>query len=176
MFAPRILVAVLVIAAAAMCGCGVHDPYNDPRPAAPAADRPQAPAPGNSRPTATNDDGSIEYAATPLLSASEQQHVLTAAKQFAVGWSAFMYGHTRLAELAPITDDFRAALKRRPPRVTPAMHARHARVLDVRVTPQTARSALATATIDDGSNLNFPIVFSLRLGTNGWVVGGLADD
>jgi hypothetical protein len=174
---PISLTVTGAIAATALTGCGIHDPYNDaqrPRPQrAHAARKHQAPAPAD---VVTNDDGSIEQAPAITLPAAEQQRVLRAAQRFASGWSQFAYGHLPLARLAPISARFRSELAGHPPRVTPSDQTRHAQLLSVRVTPQSNATAIATAILSDDGALRVAVVFTLRRAAGGWVTTGLAND
>jgi hypothetical protein len=175
----RVSLALLVVsAAAALSGCGIHDPYNDPaQPRRQATAKHKQPAPARSVPHAvTNEDGSIEQAPAITLPAAERRRVLAAAQRFASGWSQFAYGHLPLAALAPISARFRSELAAHPPRVTPADQARHPQVVSVTVTPQSATTAIATAILNDGGALRFPVVFTLRRQPQGWLTTALAND
>ena len=128
------------------------------------------------RPTA----GALVPARQPAPAAAAHELARSAATdpalRFLRGYLAYSYGRGRLQAIRTATPELIAALRRAHPRVAPAARARRARITTVQVLAQAPGTAQATATITDGSGLQYPLVFYLDRRASGWTVTRLADD
>ena len=170
--ARRALMAVipllLLVALVATFALAPFDPGGDthaPRPGAArhrAAEAPVVPA-VPSAPAAAPYESSLLGATNPAL-------------RFLRGYLAYSYGRGRLQAVRDASPELIAALHQARPRVPLAARMRRPRITTIQVLPQAPGTAQATATITDGSALQYPLVFYLDRRPSGWTVTRLGDD
>jgi hypothetical protein len=116
----------------------------------------------------------------PAPAAADRESPLSAATnpalRFLRGYLAYSYGRGRLQAIRAADPQLIAALRQARPRVPPAARTRRPRITSLQVLPQARGTAQATATITDGSRLQYPLVFYLDRRPSGWIVTRLADD
>jgi hypothetical protein len=98
------------------------------------------------------------------------------ALRFLHGYLASSYGRGRVQAIRAASRELIAALRRGRPRVPPAARTRRPRIASLQVLSQAPGTAQATATISDGSGVEYPLVFHLDRRASGWTVTRLADD
>jgi hypothetical protein len=122
----------------------------------------------------------VVVAPHPLPAAAARNHSLSTATdralRFLRGYLAYSYGRGHLRAIPAADPKLLAALDRAHPRVPPAARTRRPRITTLQVLPQAPGTAQATATITDGSGLQYPLVFYLDRRPSGWIVTRLADD
>ena len=103
-----------------------------------------------------------------LTSAGER-----AARVFLHGYLGYLYGQDRASAIRGATVAFTHSLPPRAPNLSPAMRAKHARVVSLHAAPAPAGLIGVTALVNDGSLIDYPI--ALRLARQGGLllVGGL---
>lgn len=152
-----------VLAAALLASCGGKDEVRTSAPAPP-----PAPGPiigGNASPTARDQ-----------LSAADRRAATAAVRRFLVGYLPYLYGRAPASRVEPITPSVAQALRAGTARTTPAQRRRHPRATAVKVTGQTARSALAGVQIADGGPAAFQLTLTVELRGRRWVISDLGDD
>jgi len=107
----------------------------------------------------------------PALSAATDP-----ALRFLRGYLAYSYGRGRVQAIRDADPKLIASLRQPRPRVPPAARTRRPRITTLQVLPQAPGTAQATATIGDGSGLQYPLVFYLDRRAGGWTVTRLGDD
>jgi len=159
---PLLLAAVVATFAIAPSGRGGDAPARQPSAQHRPTDAPAAPIP------------------RPAWAAAARESVLSeatdSALRFLRGYLAYSYGRGRLQAIRDASPKLIAALGQARPRVPPAARSRRPRLTTLQVLPQAPGTAQATATISDGSGLQYPLVFSLDRRPSGWTVTRLADD
>ena len=98
------------------------------------------------------------------------------ARAFLEGYLAYSYGHTRVVAIPDADPRLIASLQRQRPRVPAAAARRDPKVTSLQLLTQARGAIQATATVDDGSGVSYPLVAYLDRHPNGWVVTRLGDD
>jgi hypothetical protein len=88
-----------------------------------------------------------------------------AARVFLRGYLGYLYGHDRASEIRGATVAFTHSLPARAPNLSPAMRAKHARVLSLHAAPAPAGLIGVTALVNDGGLIDYPV--ALRLARQG---------
>jgi hypothetical protein len=160
---PLLLVAALVATSAIVpSGRGGNAPARRSAEPGRTAHAPVLPSP-RPAPVAAVRDSSLSAATDPAL-------------RFLRGYLAYSYGRGRPQAIRAADPRLIAALRQARPRVPPAAGRRHPRITSLQVLAQAPGTAQATATITDGSALQYPLVFYLDRRPSGWTVTRLADD
>lgn len=157
----RIAGCATLIVALASCGRG--------------GDRAAPPAPTSRPAPGPIFDGGAPSGRDPL-GAADRAAATAATRRFLAGYVPYLYGRARAATVAPVTPSVARTLRRSSARVTPAQATRHPRITDVRVTGQTAASALATAMIADGGPAPYQLTLTVERRGGRWQVSDLGDD
>lgn len=149
--------------AVVLAGCG-----GDDKPKAPAPAPPPAPGPiiGGHGPPAARD---------PLTSGQRRQ-ASAAVRRFLVGYLPYLYGRGTAGRVAPVTPSVARTLRSGSARVTPAQRRKRPRVAALKVTGQTARSALAAVQVADGGPATFQLTLTVERRAGRWVISDLGDD
>jgi hypothetical protein len=115
---------------------------------------------------------------TPLRAEAshESPAAKAAARHFLAGYLAFSYGRGRVSAIEAADPRLIGALERERPRVPPAARERAAKVTSLQLLAQGRGTVQATATVSDGSGVQYPLVAYLDETANGWVVTRLGDD
>jgi hypothetical protein len=111
----------------------------------------------------------------PLTSA-ERRQAATAVRRFLSGYLRYLYGRGPAGRVAPVTPSVARTLRSGSARVTPAQRRRHPRVAALRITGQTARSALAAVQVADGGPAPYQLTLTVERRGSEWVVSDLGDD
>jgi hypothetical protein len=146
-----------------------------------------APSGRGGNPPARRSAGRNRAAHAPVLQAPRPAPVAAArdsslsaatdsALRFLRGYLAYSYGRGRPQAIRAADPQVIAALRQARPRVPPATGRRRPRITSLQVLAQAPGTAQATATITDGSGLQYPLVFYLDRRPSGWTVTRLADD
>ena len=99
-----------------------------------------------------------------------------AARRFATGYIALIYGRGRAQDVADAAPGLRSQLARNTGRIPPAQRGRRARVTTVKVASVNDDAAQATAMIDDGRLAPWPLAMTLRRAPgSGWQVTSLGE-
>lgn len=93
-----------------------------------------------------------------------------AAAVFLAAYLPYLYGRDRLRAIGDVSPSLRAGLAGHPPRVTPAQHTRHPRLIALSAVGGQAGEVLATATIADGSGVPYAIRLILERPHGRWLV------
>jgi hypothetical protein len=144
-------------------------------------------APGRERPPTREPDAQPQRSAPRLVPPSRptaapgmHEPPLSAATDpalgFLRGYLAYSYGRGRLDSIRDADRNLISALRRNRIRVPPAARKRRPRITSLQVIPQAENTAQATATINDGSGLQYPLVFYLDRRSSGWTVTRMGDD
>ena len=139
-------------------------------------DAPAQPRAAEHRPVGT----AVVPPSRPAPAPMAQEPALSAATDPAVrflrGYLAYSYGRGSVRAIRDADPKLIASLRRARPRVPPAARKRRPRITTLQVLPQALGTAQATATIADGSGLQYPLVFYLDRRPGGWTVTRLGDD
>jgi hypothetical protein len=144
-----IVLAVAVVAAIAIAGCGGQDG------AAPRSTR-TAPL---GRP--------IGGPAT--MQAPEDRAALAAARAFVTSYLAITYGRAQPGALRTATPALRAALQAQRARVPQGLRGRRPRIVSLRLQAQGSRRRRAIATVDDGDVAPYPLFATLARRDGRWL-------
>lgn len=151
------------LAAALLAGCGGKNEVRTSAPAPP-------PAPG---PIIGGD-------ASPMvrdrLSATDRRAATAAVRRFLIGYLPYLYGRAPASRVESITPSVAQALRAGTARTTPAQQRRQPRATAVKLTGQTAHSALAVVQIVDGGPAAFQLTLTVELRGGRWVISDLGDD
>jgi hypothetical protein len=135
-------------------------------------------APGSTRTAATPGSRGRHQQASRAPQGRSVQVALTsagerAARVFLHGYLGYLYGQDRASEIRGATLAFTHSLPARAPNLSPAMRAKHARVVSLHAAPAPAGLIGVTALVNDGGLIDYPI--ALRLARQGGLllVGGL---
>lgn len=153
--------AVLASVALSACGSDHSAPQSTPAP-------PPAPGPiigGNTAPTPRDP-----------LSAADRHAATAAVRRFLTGYLPYLYGRAAPSQVKPITASVAQAMRSGSARTTPAQHRRHPRAGAVKVTGQTAHSALAAVQVTDGGPAPFQLTLTVERRSGRWVIADLGDD
>lgn len=96
-------------------------------------------------------------AQVPLTSAAER-----AARVFLHGYLGYLYGHDRASEIRGATVAFTHSLPARAPHLSPAMRAKHARIVSLYAAPAPAGLIGVTALVNDGGLTDYPVALHLE--------------
>lgn len=159
----RHLAMCAAVVAVALAGCGGHG-----APQRSTSAPPPAPGPiigGSTTPTPRNP-----------LSFADRRAATDAVRRFLTGYLPYLYGRTPAGRVKPITPSVAQALRAGSARTTPAQRRRHPRATSVKVTGQTARSALAAVQVTDGGPASFQLTLTVERQGGRWVISDLGDD
>lgn len=160
MTAPRL--TGIVVVAVLLAGCGDREHPTRPPPV------PAAPGPiitGRAPPTASD----------PLTPA-QRRAAKRAVRRFLRGYLPYLYGRAPARRVKPVTPSVAQALASGSARMTPAQRHRHPRVSRLKVTGQTAGSALAAVRVQDGGPAPFQLTLTVERRRGRWVISDLGDD
>lgn len=110
------------------------------------------------------------------LSAAERAAATAATRRFLARYLPYLYGRAVPGTVRPVTPSVARTLRRSNARVTPAQAARRPRITALRVTGQTAISALATATLADGGPAPYQLTLTVERRGGRWQIADLGDD
>ena len=158
---------LLLAVGIAVLGPAARDKTTRPEHAREAAERsqPRRSAPGSAPAATLRAGASLEPAAAKA-----------AAQRFLAGYLAFSYGRGRVSAIEAADPRLIGALERQRPRVPPAARGRKAKVTSLQLLEQGRGAVQATATVNDGSGVRYPLVAYLDETASGWVVTRLGDD
>lgn len=160
-----VVLATALITTGSQDGDGRESGGGAPQPAAPTVGAPADPLIGTPEPRSAP------------ASEDAPSTARAAAKRFLRGYLALLYGRGDLDQVTDATPAVRRALRASIPRIPAAQRQRRPRVIDRRLTRQSAAAILVTASIDDGGAAVYPIVFTLDRRPDGrWLVSRLAND
>lgn len=98
------------------------------------------------------------------------------ARVFLTGYLAYIYGHTTASHAKDTTTRLGRALQAHPPVVSPAMRARHPRVVSLDATPTASGALKVTALVNDGELIDYPIRLLLTPHDGRPLVSALEED
>lgn len=110
------------------------------------------------------------------LSSAEHRQAATAVRRFLSGYLRYLYGRGPAGRVAPVTPSVARTLRSGSARVTPAQRRRHPRIAALRITGQTARSALAAVQVADGGPAPYQLTLTVERRGGKWVISDLGDD
>lgn len=110
------------------------------------------------------------------LSAAQRRQAAVALRRFLDGYLPYLYGRGPAGRIAPVTPSVARTLRAGHARVTPAQRRRYPRVAELKVTGQTARSALAAVQVADGGPAPFQLTLTVERRDGRWTVSDLGDD
>ena len=141
-----VVVAVLLAAGAILLAAfrPAGHPNHDPAPR-----RPVAPAARASRPPAAPDPSAHVAPVGPVAA--------RVARRFLAGYLAYVYGQAPAAAITDAVPALVRSLRARPPLVSPAMRARHPRVMAIRPTPAPAGMVAVSALVGDGELADYTV-------------------
>ena len=111
----------------------------------------------------------------PPVSGSNLGLASRVARRFLLSYLKFAYGRVRATSVEAVTRGLRSQLVRDRAQVTPAEHARHPRVVSLRVVGTAPGFVVATATVDDGGIAPYRLRFSLQEWAGRWLVSNVRD-
>lgn len=113
---------------------------------------------------------------TNPLSAAERAAATRSARTFLSRYLPYLYGRARPASVMPVSPTVARTLRASRARVTPAQQLRRPRPTALTVTAQSARSAIAAATIADAGPAPYRLSFTLERRDGRWLVSALGND
>ena len=164
----RVVVAVaalLLIGAALTALTIAPSPVSGVRPGPPA---PRAPA----RQTTTRPS---PQRLAPPVPAAQLRRARDAAERFLGTYLPFAYGRAGALAVSSVTPVLGRRLARDRAQLTPVERRRRPRVVSLRVVGLTPGFALATAIVDDGGIVAYPLRFTLQEGAGRWAVSGVQE-
>jgi hypothetical protein len=111
----------------------------------------------------------------PPISGSNLRLASHVARRFLRSYLQFAYGRGRATSVEAVTPGLRSQLVRDRAEVTPAEHARHPRVVSLRVLGTNPGFVLATASVEDGGIAAYRLRFALREAGGRWLVGDVQE-
>jgi hypothetical protein len=111
----------------------------------------------------------------PPISGSNLRLASRVASRFLRSYLTFAYGRARATSVEAVTPGLRSQLVRDRAEVTPAEHARHPRVVSLRVLGTNPGFVLATASVEDGGIAAYRLRFALREAGGRWLVGDVQE-
>jgi len=110
------------------------------------------PSPGLVGRSSATQASAREATAAPLTPA-----LARAARLFLAGYLGYLYGHTPARQVKGATTALLRSLQAHPPRVSPGIRARQARVLAVHTIPAPSGLVGVSALVNDGGLIDYPI-------------------
>lgn len=95
------------------------------------------------------------------------------ARGFLVGYLAYLYGQAPATAIGDATPMLLRSLRAHPPLVSPAMRARHPRVLSLHTTPAPAGLVGVSALVNDGELVSYPVGLLLSPRKGGLLVSAV---
>ena len=111
----------------------------------------------------------------PPVSGSDLRLASRVAGRFLRSYLMFAYGRARATSVESVTAGLRSQLVRDRAQVTPAEHARHPRVMSLRVLGTNPGFVLATASVEDGGIAAYRLRFALREEGGRWLVSDVQE-
>ncbi len=137
-------VTVLLIAAAILLALS--------RPGGQSRRTTERPSPSLARSASAVHAQAPETSTAPLTSA-----VARTSRLFLAGYLAYLYGHTSAGQIKSATAALRRSLEAHPPRVSPSMRSREARLVSLHTTPAPSGLVGVSALVTDGGLVDYPI-------------------
>lgn len=153
--------AVTVVTALAIGGCGARDATRSTTAAPP-------PVPG---PIIGSKRGP-----TDPLSRADRAAAARATRRFLTVYLPFLYGRAKAGDVRSATPSVLRALRRSRARVTPAQRRRRPRIAALTITGQTTDSAIATVTIADGGPAAYRLSLTVERHAGRWIIADLGND
>ena len=154
-------VTVLLLAAAILLA--LSRPSSEPRPTSPRHPGPSVAQRTPIRPAQTPESSTAPL--TPL--------VVRAADLFLAGYLGYIYGHAPASAIGGATPALLESLRSSPPRVSPGMRARWARVLTLHTIPAPLGQVGVSAVVNDGGLVDYSIGLLLASHDGRLLVSGL---
>jgi hypothetical protein len=111
--------------------------------------RPAASPASASRPSTPAGHATLSVSVAPVAART--------ARGFLVGYLAYLYGRAPATAVRDATRVLLRSLRAHPPLVSPAMRARHPRVLSLHTTPAPAGLVGVSALVNDGELVSYPV-------------------
>ena len=99
--------------------------------------------------------------------------VARTARLFLAGYLAYLYGHTPASQIKDATAALLHSLEAHPPRVSPGMRSRQARLVSLHTTPAPSRLIGVSALVTDGGPVDYSIGLLLAPRSGRLLVSGL---
>jgi len=139
-------------------------------------ERPQAAATGRAPVTMAHRAAPAPMATgQPSRGPHRAKRAKTAARAFLSGYLAWLHGRGTARRIGPAARELIRELRRRPPRVTPAMQDARTRIVRLRIGSMSRASARAVATLKDSAGPPYRLLVYLERRHHRWLITRIGD-